>query len=215
MREHPDELVTAAYLDGTLEAGARDGVEAHLAECGECRSGVVLLRGAASSAPQAVPAEWIRSARAPRGAAGTSTEPPAESFTSRLVSALAAGVVIAVAMGMWFTTTTVPSTSRITGYRGASGGAFEGMRPAAGSTERAASLAFHWPAVAGADRYVINVESAAGEALGTIEARAGATSAAWPAGTATPPAGTLIWRIRAMALDRVIAESRPTAFEIR
>jgi len=49
--------------------------------------------------------------------------------------------------------------------------------------------------------------------LTSIEARAGVTSAAWRPATATLAAGPVVWKIRAMALDRVIAESRPTPFE--
>jgi len=208
-------MVTAAYLEGTLAPAARDGFEAHLSECGSCRSGVVLLRGAASAPAEAVPPEWVRAARAPSAGAAPQAAPTAESFTSRLLSALAAAVVIAVALGLWFTTTTAPRATRITGYRGGSGEAFDGMTPAAGSAARADALAFRWPAIAGADRYLLTVESPAGEVLTSIEARAGVTSAAWPAGTATLAAGPVVWKIRAMALDRVIAESRPTPFEIR
>ena len=37
MREHPDDLVVDAYVEGMLDAAERASLEAHLAACGRCR----------------------------------------------------------------------------------------------------------------------------------------------------------------------------------
>ena len=38
---------------------------------------------------------------------------------------------------------------------------------------------------------------------------------AWPADRPLLPAGTYLWSVRALVLDRVLAETRPVPFEIR
>ena len=48
-----------------------------------------------------------------------------------------------------------------------------------------------------------------------LETRLPGGPLAWPADRPPPPAGTYLWSVRALALDRVLAESRPVAFEIR
>jgi hypothetical protein len=98
-------------------------------------------------------------------------------------------------------------------YRGGGAGGFEDLVPSAGSTAPAGAIVFRWSRVRGADRYAIDVHSAYGENLARFTAPSDASSAHWPSGVPAPPPGTLIWRIRALALDRVLAESRPIAFE--
>ena len=209
MSAHPDDTDVAAYLDGVVDGKRRDTIDAHLAECVECRAGVVLLRESARPMTEEIPAEWLKGARRPPAPPRTDT-----AWRGRVASGLAAGVVIALGLSLWFSTTTRPGGSRATAYRGPAL-AFEKLSPSPGDVVAPEGLSFRWSEVAGADRYVVIVTSAAGDPIATIEARAGADAAGWPDDRPRPPAGTLVWKIRAMALDRIIAESRPTSFELR
>src|SRR5438046_7410260 len=50
-RSHLDDETLAAYVEGALSAPEREAADAHLADCGECRSATVAL--AAALAPRA------------------------------------------------------------------------------------------------------------------------------------------------------------------
>jgi hypothetical protein len=210
MGEHPDEILTAAYIDGSLAPEIRDAVESHLAECRSCRAGVVLLRSPDSSLDERVPAEIVSEA-----IAASRIEEPEEPWTYRLITALAAAIVIAAALGLWFSTTTPPSAREVVAYRGTESSPFGVLSPAPGSRVAPEGIVFGFSRVAGADRYEVIVLGVGGAPVATIETGASAAPVRWPAGTPLPPRGTLLYRVRALALDRVLAESRAIPFEVR
>ena len=220
--DHPDEIVTASYLDGSLPAETRETLEAHLADCESCRLGVVLLQGELHGAAdrkgsgERVPAEFI--ARALR-------RDPIESRGSTLrrmkqwnVSVAAAAVIAIALVATWWMLTgerDATSSKRAAEYRGADGGFSGELSPARGAVVSADDLVFSWSAVEGADRYSVSVLGPGGEVVVSIETRADQRSARWPPDHPLPSRGPLIWKVRAFALDRVIAETRPIPFEIK
>jgi len=217
---HPDEMVTASYLDGSLTARARDEVEAHLAECDTCRAGVTLLGSLPSE--ESVPHGMMARARA-LGDAGDAVVPGARFRSPAMAWATAAAalIVLAAASMTWMTWMPRALVGAESGaaapvYRGtpdAAGSAFGAVSPARGAVVPAGSLAFSWSAVPGADRYTVTVLDARGTTLTTLDAPAGATTATWR--PETPPAGDLLWKVKAWSLDRVLDETRPVAFTVK
>jgi anti-sigma factor RsiW len=206
--DHPDELTTAVYLEGRLPPDALRTFESHLARCDACRAGIALLRSA-GSAGEAAPREFIARAKQ----AGDPGSPARRWLTPPRAAGLAASLLIVAALAAYLSPSTPPRGAAT--YRGGGAGGFEDLVPSAGSTAPAGAIVFRWSRVRGADRYVIDVHSAYGENLASFTVPAGTSSAHWPSGVPGPRPGTLIWRIRALALDRVLAESRPIAFEAR
>lgn len=202
-RTHPDELTTAAYLDGALLEPERDGFEEHLVHCEECRAGVVVLSVSGEDAATAPP-EWVAQARSvsDRGA-------PRAAGLAGWALAAAAVIVLTGALALL-----VPSVrSTLPTFRSEPGTVLEPLNPTAGSRVAAGNLRFRWSAVSGADRYRVTLRTATGERLGTFVVPGGQLELPWE-GTA-PPSATLLWTVEALSLDRVIAESRPTPFELR
>jgi len=68
--------------------------------------------------------------------------------------------------------------------------------------------------VEGADRYELSVFDTAGTQVAQALLGAEETSTPWPADAPPPAPGQYLWKIRAMALDRVVAEGGPTPFEV-
>src|SRR6266850_4966760 len=126
--EHPDEILTAAWLEGTLDQESRDAFEAHLAECGSCRDGVVLLRSLDPAPHEKAPPELVSKALESARSAETR-----ESWRGQAVASLAAGFVMAAALWLWFSTTTPPSGREIVAYRGSGAARFAPISPAAGA----------------------------------------------------------------------------------
>lgn len=229
--EHLDPIRLASYLDGRLEGAAREEIEAHLAGCAECRAGAVLLRTMPVE-EEAIPIEMLERARAvpppgavaahdaaPHGAPHAAPshavpEPADASWIYRFVTGVAAAVVIAIALGAWYRLGPPPPGQAAAPYRGTEQTPFDRLEPGPGEKVSAADLRFRWGAIPGADRYVVKVLDARGEIAATLETRAGVTEAAWPAAAPKTP-GVYIWSVRALALDRTLAESRPIPFEIQ
>jgi anti-sigma factor RsiW len=207
---HPDEILTAAYLDGVLAAPLRDEIEAHLASCDRCRSGIALLKASAREPSSPPPDEILDRARAL--AARPEDEEP---WTSKAVSALAAAVVVGAGLALWFTGTTFPSGRPLSAYRAAAPAAIRALSPGPNARPSGSDLVFEWTEVAGADRYLVVVAGLDGLPVASFEAPAGSARAAWPPGVPLRRPGAFVWKVRAMALDRVIAESPPVRFEIR
>jgi hypothetical protein len=208
---HPDETVTAAYLDGTLPEGGRDRFEAHLAACDPCRAGVALLpRPGIAGSYEEPPPEMVERAR--RGAAAV---PGAGTVRGRSLrpGLLAAAAVVAVAGGLWLRGALAPSAPPPPVERGPES-ALRPVYPPAGAVVEAGAIAFVWSAVEGAERYVVTVQDAQGRTVATIESRAAGDPVRWPEGTGVPASGTYLWSVRALALDRIVAESRPVAFQV-
>lgn len=198
--EHPDDILTAAYLEGTLEGSARDTFESHLAACAQCRDGVTLLAGVPES-PSA-PREMIEKARARQGSM----------MRIGLPAALAAGLLIAVAAGLWPRGPEAPAPGV---ERGADPSSLSAVAPAAGARLTSTDIVFSWSPVAGADRYVVTLSRVEGTETETFEVRA--PSATVVRGNDRPAlsAGVYLWSVRALSLDRVLDETRPVPFEIR
>lgn len=203
--EHPDDILTAAYLDGTLDPPSRDRFEAHLAQCDRCRGGVTLLRSVEGD-PSAVPAEMIRRARS---ASGRSAGIPRGGWLLGLAASLA--LIAAISAGIL----RLGSGARQAGspVRG-DAAVITGLSPSGGGTIPASEILFRWSAVEGADRYELSLFDAAGRKIGQVSAGREATSAPWPLDAGPPAPGPYVWKIRAMALDRSIAESDPISFEV-
>ena len=208
---HPDVERTAAYLDGTLAAGERDLVEAHLAACEECRSGVTLLRLGDEAPAQAPSPEMLRRARALDGAPAAAAPRSRRRFA--LPAALAAALLVAGALAVRLGGDR--STDRVAVERSEGPAGLETLSPARGATIEAARVAFDWRPAAGADRYVVTLLDAGGLEVAALETRDPGGHLAWPSDRPPLPAGTYLWSVRALALDRVLAESRPAPFSIR
>ena len=88
------------------------------------------------------------------------------------------------------------------------------LSPAAGSTVRRDELLFSWTPVEGADSYRVRVWSVKTGFLVEFPVPEQQTETGWPADEPPAPAGELIWRVRALSLNRTLAESPPAPFEI-
>jgi hypothetical protein len=201
MSDHPDETATAAYLDGTLPEGGRDRFEVHLAACDACRAGVALLTRPSQQEP---PREMVERARRAAAVRSRSLRP----------GLLAAAAVVAVASGLWLRGALVPSSPPPPVERGSESD-LRPVFPPAGAVVEAGAIAFAWSAVPGAERYVVMVQDAQGRTVATIESRTAGDPVRWPEGAGLPAPGTYLWSVRALALDRIVAESRPVAFQVR
>jgi hypothetical protein len=202
---HPDDILTAAYLDGGLAPPDRDRFEAHLAQCEHCRDGVTLLRSVEGEGP-AVPAELVRRARAASGVRtgfGRRGWLLGMAASVALIAAITAGV-LRLGPGGRETGSPVRGDAAV----------FTGLSPSGGGAIPASGLLFQWSAVDGADRYELSLFDATGRRIGQVSAGREATSAPWPLDAPPPAPGSYVWKIRAMALDRIIVESDPISFEV-
>ncbi|HZI92967.1 MAG TPA: hypothetical protein VFE84_01885, partial [Patescibacteria group bacterium] len=120
-------------------------------------------------------------------------------------------VVAGAALGILFTSRAEPPAE----FRGSPENVFGSVTPPGGAVVAPDDLAFSWQPVPAADRYDLEVSNATGETLLSLQLGADVTSARWPSDRPRPPRGALIWKLRARALDRVVAETRPIPFEIQ
>jgi len=201
-RAHPDELTTAAYLDGALAEAERERFEAHLAACDPCRAGIVALR-VGDDEPGAAPPEWVARAR--------EVAPRAAQVSSRIIGWAAAAAAILIAGGLALRAPAPPASAPT--FRSDPEPSLSPLHPAANSRVEGSALRFRWSAVPGADRYRVTVRTAAGDPLGAFEVPGSQADLAWPG--AALPSATLLWTVEALSLDRVIAASRPTPFTVR
>jgi len=211
MVTHPEEMVTAAYLDGTLPLDAREDFEAHLAACGPCRAGVSLLarRDDEQDRP---PREMIEKARTEE--AVVVLRPRTGGSGIRVPATLAAAAIVAVAIGLWLrgSWTLAPPPAPI---ERSDAGTLRALSPSPGAIIESGSLSFIWSAVEGADRYAVTVQDAEGRTIAAFESRRAGEPIVWPSESPRPAEGTYLWSVRALALDRVLAETRPIAFKVR
>lgn len=199
---HPAAMLTAAYLDETLDPQGVERFERHLARCATCRAGVVALKNLPTEG-EAVPEPWLAKARA-------STRKPRSIWVA--TGALAAVVVIAVLVGLLAGKGARPfETERV--YRAAGSEAIEALEPARGARVSGSEIPFRWSPLSGTDRYVVTILSAEGATLATLEVPGSKTEARWHA-TETPAfSGTFLWKVCALRDERVVGESRPSSFE--
>ncbi len=73
---HPDEITVASYAEGRLPDVTRAALEAHLADCDECRRALVLLRGLEELEAEAAPREFSESSRRRRWLPWERPQPP-------------------------------------------------------------------------------------------------------------------------------------------
>jgi len=202
---HPDEVVTASYLDGTLAGSERDRFEAHLAGCDLCRAGVTLLRSAPEESP-AVTVEALQRAGAASGK-GAPWSPGrrwlAMAASLLLISAVAVGV-LRYGSGRRMASSPMRGTPPM----------FSKLSPSGNSLVPPSHVIFRWAPVEAADRYELSVFDASGKKVAQALVDAKETSTLWPEDSPPPTPGSYIWKIRAMALDRVVAESDPIPFEV-
>ena len=206
---HPDEVQTASYIEGSLTGGIRDEFEAHLCECNSCRVGIALLRSGETPVAGPVPREFLER--------GRRVLPASRSRWLRVGTGAAAAAAVLLILGVGFWTTRLrpsgPAGSSV--FRGEAAGPFAEVVPSSGSVVVAKELNFHWSPVEGADRYVLLVYDTRGETLATFSLGPSERSLSWPEDRPLPSPGRLVWKLRALALDRVIAETRPIPFEVR
>lgn len=209
LEAHPDEVVTASYLDGTLGGEALHRVEAHFARCEECRAGLALLaleRGAGAEPVAPSDAIAFRNAALAPPPARTTRSAPA------WILGAAAVVVAAIGLSLWFAQRAPANGPRI--ERDGDAAAIRALSPGAGDVVVAERMTFRFTPVPGADRYVVRITDGTGRSLADLEVRAADEPVGWP-GDRPVPRGTLLWSVQAMRLDRVLAETRPVAFESR
>jgi len=220
---HPDAIATAAYLDGTLSEVARDTLEAHLAACDECRAGIALLSLRVEENAGATPPEMLQRARALATVPARARSPRRTALPAGLAAGLLAAAGLALWMGGWVGqraprsgrgSANVPEVPSPVERDGAAP-ALLALDPAPGGTIDAARLVFRWRPVDGAERYVVTLLDAGGNEVAALETGPPGGKLPWPADRPLLPAGTYLWSVRALVLDRVLAETRPVPFEIR
>lgn len=201
--EHPDDALTASYLDGNLQGESRDRFEAHLAQCQVCRDGVVLLRSTEVEEPE-VPEQLMRRARAARNRSpGAPRWLLGMAASLLLMAAITAGVL---RLGSGGQRTASP-------VRGDHPGLAD-LSPSGSTLIPADRVIFHWSPVVGADRYELSVYDAEGRKVAQATLGPQEHSSPWPAEAPPASAGSYLWKIRAMALDRALAESEMIPFEV-
>jgi hypothetical protein len=197
--EHPDEFAVASYLEGRLPDEARAAIEAHFADCDECRRGLILLRGVEQLEAEPVPRGMLESAPERR-----------RHFWAAAAAAVFLGALFVVPL----TEIVRPGADGPPVFRDAGAQGPGLLSPAAGSVVRRDELSFSWTPVEGADRYRIRVWSVKTDFLREFEIPGGQTEAGWPADAPLAPVGELIWRVQALSLNRALAESAPAPFEV-
>jgi hypothetical protein len=205
-QDHPDPTLTAAYLDGTLDAAATERLEGHLATCRECRQAVVDLHATLLLPEESVPSDLIARALDP----GAERRRPGWRPTA-VAAALAATVLIGAGIALWRRSGSAEGQGV---YRGTHQGEFAALAPARDETVSSARVVFRWSPLPSADRYLVIVLDATGGIAATVEAIPPATSVTWSA----PPSqrgGTMIWKVRALRGGRTITETSPLSFELR
>lgn len=197
--DHPDEFTIASYLEGRLPEEASATLEAHLADCDDCRRGLVLLRGLDQLEEDEVPRELLESPRKRRGLSW---------------AALAAAALLGALLVLPLTEIAPPGSGGGPVYRDAGTRGPGLLSPAAGAVVGRNDLLFRWTPVAGADHYRVRVWSSTDDFSLEFDVLGGQTESGWPENRPPAPAGELVWRVQALALNRTIAESPPAPFQV-
>ena len=206
LTQHPDEVLTASYLDGGLEGAERDRFEAHLAECRTCRAGVALLRSRLAGVNLQVPKEFL--------ARGKKVTVRRKLLQIPSLLGMAASLLLVAGALTWVARRSTSHPTTPPPFRGGQSDRFSSLSPAAGISVPATAILFRWSAVEGADRYELGVFDSGGRKILEFTAGASARSVSWPSQRPLPPPGSYLWEIRALALDRALAESDLIPFEV-
>jgi putative zinc finger protein len=205
---HPDEVLMASYLDGSLGKPQREDFESHLSVCDSCRGAVVALRAMPSLPPEAVPREFLDAAlsQRPRGSL------PGASILPRFAAATA--LLLVVVLG-WIWVRRHPEGGDA-GFRmrGGEASRFHGLSPEAGTVVPAGRVRFQWQPVEGADRYSVALFGGDGAKIEEITVPADRRDLGWPADRPPLRPGTYLWKMQALALDRVLVESDPIPIQV-
>ena len=204
--EHPDETLTASYLDGDLTGEARDRFESHLSRCGSCRAGVALLRTLPAGPGRKVAEALMDKAR--------KIPPGRKRFGLPSMLGTAASLLLVAVAAYWALGPSGPLRPVPTPLRGEHSSGFTDLSPAPGASVPSELIVFRWSLLEGADRYALSVFDSGGEKLLEISAGEDDRSASWPADHPRLPPGAYLWKIRALALDRTVAESDTIPFEV-
>jgi len=196
---HPDEISVASYLEGRLPEQARAAIEAHFADCDECRRALILLQGLEDQEEEPAPREWTA---------------PTRKRSWHSWAAAAAAVILGALFVLPLTEQLPLGEGGAPVYRSLGSGGPGPLHPAAGDLVDRDDVFFSWTPVEGADGYRVRVWSAGTGFVLEFDVSGGQTEAGWPGDADPAPAGELVWRVRALSLDRTIAESPPVPFEI-
>lgn len=197
---HPDEISVASYLEGRLPDATRAAIEEHLADCDECRRGLVLLRGLEELEVEAVPREF-------QAASGPRRWMP--------WAAVAAAAMLGALLVLPLQESILPGADGPPVYRDAGTQGPGLLSPTVGAVVGRDDLVFRWTPVEGADRYRVRVWSVKTDFLVEFVTLGAETETGWPANQPAAPTGELIWRVQALSLNRDLAESRPASFEVQ
>jgi hypothetical protein len=181
---HPDPEEIAAYISGGLSAGQREAMEAHLAECRECRAEVTTAR---------------RLLRKP------------VRTRSLLVASLAAAAVLAVAVLMP-RSDSGPTDLERDADPGDAGPGLAVVSPAEGHPVRRAGLSFTWRSQPGDSRYRITIADAKGARLWSQDT--GDTTIAFPDSLQLVPGATYFWYVDAVDTAGLAASTGPRALRV-
>ena len=203
-KQHPDEILMAAYVDGNLGDRQRDSFESHLAGCDSCRGAVVALRAMPSTVPEPAPREFLEAALSDR----------LHSSSKLPRFAAAAALLIVIALGWVWVHRTPKGSEAGFQMRGGKAYRFYGLSPEAGTAVPVGRVRFQWQPVKGADRYRVILFAGDGAKMEELTATADQRTLGWPADRPPLLPGTYLWKMQAFALDRVIAESDPIPFEV-
>jgi hypothetical protein len=160
---------------------------------------LVLLRGLEGLEKEPVPRQWLETSRPRRWGSWT---------------AAAAAVILGVLLILPLQDGVGPGAEGPPVFRDAATRGPGLLSPPAGSLVDREDLLFRWTPVEGADRYRVRVWSVANDFLLEFATEGRETEAGWPADEPPAPEGELIWRVQALSLNRVLAESRPTPFQV-
>jgi hypothetical protein len=183
---HPSEEEVAAYLSGGLDAGEREALQAHLAECRDCRA-------------QVTAAERLLRARAGR------------SRRALAVTAVAAAAVLALVVLAPRDRTSLGGDRERDGEPGAVP-RLEAVRPPDGATIRRKEVAFTWRSQPGDPLYRVTVTTSGGEAVWTRDTPD--TTAAPPDSLRLVPGARYFWYVDALDAAGTSITSGPRTVRI-
>jgi len=200
---HPDEMVAAAWLDGTLGPSLRAEVEGHLAACAECRLTLAALK-LDTGDDAGLDETLLRRAR-------RQTLPA----LTWMRAAAAAVVVLTLGAGAWWLLAPPATSPDPAVFRGHTDGRFHDLAPEPGASISRDALQFAWSAVPGADRYTVLITRPDTTLVIMFVVRPDEIPSGWPPGQPLPEPGPYLWSVRALSVDREIALTRPIPFQLR
>jgi hypothetical protein len=179
----------AAMIDGRLPATRRAAVEAHLAECSQCRREFVDASAVVGSTPASSP-RWSR----------------------RWIPLVAAAAIVVVAVPLirGRGTSARRGDERTTSKMMTT---ISTLAPASDSRPMSDSLAFTWHAVSGVNTYTLSVTDSAGAPI--YRTNTGDTVVGPIAKLRLTPGASYYWNVDALNSDGSSIKSAPVSFSVR